>query len=40
MSTTAFMCIYATKFEQPVQAWNTSLIHLITPKLDAKSKRE
>lgn len=29
-----------TKLEQPVQAWDTLLIHLITPKLDAKTKRE
>ncbi|XP_029670495.1 uncharacterized protein LOC115239851 [Formica exsecta] len=29
-----------TKLEQPVQAWDTLLIHLITPKLDTKTKRE
>lgn len=29
-----------TKLSQPVQTWDTLLIHLITPKLDAKTKRE
>lgn len=29
-----------TKLEQPVQTWDTLLIHLITPKLDPKTKRE
>lgn len=33
------MCALAI-LEQPVQAWDTLLIHLITPKLDAKTKRE
>jgi len=33
------LCALA-KLEQPVQTWDTLLIHLITPKLDAKTKRE
>ncbi|XP_018370063.1 PREDICTED: uncharacterized protein LOC108765716 [Trachymyrmex cornetzi] len=32
--------IALTKLEQPVQSWDTLLIHLLTPKLDVKTKRE